>query len=212
MCTKLVKFGLDQALHHLLCMRTGKPMPYIIKAKWYVRTVNVGSHRHSSGGNSSCMAPTDVNLFWALSICHQCHPTCSAAWKFERKIYLSFPGSAHQRELLRCLGRREWSATSANWKVPRWKSRVATLSRIHQALVEHFSSSSHHCQLNPPGSRRSLRKPPRLSFLLVSAGSPFSLPLSGPSHNTYLSLCFSFLHLFSFINICPFAKSYKALL
>ena len=28
-------------LHHLLCMRTGKPMP---KAKWYVRTVC--SHRH----------------------------------------------------------------------------------------------------------------------------------------------------------------------
>ena len=36
-------------LHHLLCMRTGKPMPYIIKAiaKWYVRTVC--NHRHSSG-------------------------------------------------------------------------------------------------------------------------------------------------------------------
>ena len=155
MCTKSVKFGLDQALHHLLCMRTGKPMPYIIKAKWYVRTVC--SHRHSSGGNSSCMAPTDVNLFWALSICHQC-PTCSAAWKFERKIYWSFPGSAHKRELLRFLGRREWSATSANWKVPRCKSRVTTLSRshrlssntslarvtavswIHQALVDHFAN------------------------------------------------------------------------
>ena len=35
-------------------------MPYIIKAKWYVRTVC--SHRHSSGGNGSCMAPTDVNF------------------------------------------------------------------------------------------------------------------------------------------------------
>ena len=150
-------------------------MPYIIKAKWYVRAVC--SHRHNSGGNSSCMAPTDVNLFSALSICHQC-PTCSAAWKFVRKIYWSFPGSAHQRELLRCLGRREWSATSASWKVPRWKSQVATLSRIHRALVEHFSSSSHRCQLDPPGSRRSLRKPPSLSFLLVSARSTFSLSLS----------------------------------
>ena len=151
------------------------------------------------------------------AICHQC-PTCSAAWKFERKIYWSFPGIAHQRELLRCLGRREWSATSANWKVPRWKSRVATLSRILQALVEHFSSSNHRCQLDPPGSRRSLRKPPRLSFRLVSARSPFSLSLSlslslflSPSHNTYLSLYFSFVHNFSF-NVCPFAKSYKALL
>ena len=182
-------------------------MPYIIKAKRYVRMVC--SYRHSSGGNGSCMmAPTDVSLFWALSICHQC-PTCSAAWKFKRKIYWSFPGSAHQRELLRYLGRREWSATSANWKVPRWKTLVATLSRIDQALVEHFSSSSHRCQLDPPGSRRSLRKPPRLSFLLVSAHSPFSL---SPSHNTYLSLYFSFLHLFSFINVCPFAKSYKTIL
>ena len=150
-------------------------MPYIIKAKWYVRTVC--SRRHSSGGNSSCMAPTDVNLFWALSICHQC-PTSSAAWKFERKIYWSFPGSAHQRELLRCLGRREWCATSANWKVPRWKSRVVTLSRIHQSLVEHFSSSSYRCQLDPPGSRRSLRKPTHLSFLLVSARPPPPLSLS----------------------------------
>ena len=123
------------------------------------------------------MAPTDVNLFWALSICHQC-PTCSATWKFERKIYWSFPGSAHQRELLRCLGRREWSATSAKWKVPRWKSRVAILSRIHQALVEHFSSSSHRCQLDPRGSRRSLRKPPRLTFLLASARSPLSLSIA----------------------------------
>ena len=63
MCTKSVKFGLAnyQALHHLLCMWTGKPMPYIIKAKWYVR--KVCSHPHSSGGNVSCMAPTDVNLF-----------------------------------------------------------------------------------------------------------------------------------------------------
>ena len=219
MCTKSVKFGLTnyQALHHLLCMRTGKPMPCIIKAKWYVRTVC--NHRHSSGGNGSCMiAPTDVNLFWALSICHQC-PTCSAAWKFKRKIYWSFPGSAHQRELLRCLGRRECSATSANWKVSRWKSRVATLSRIHQALVEHFSSLSHRCQLDPPASCRSIRKPPRLSFLLVSAHPPslppslsLSLSLSlSPSHNTCLSLYFSFLHLFSFINVCPFAKSYKAL-
>ena len=151
-------------------------MPCIIQAKWYVRTVC--SHRHSSGGNGSCMmAPTDVNLFWALSICHQC-PTCSAAWKFKRKIYWSFPGSAHQRELLRCLGRRERSATSANWKVSTWKSRVATLSRIHQALVEHFSSWSHRCQLDPPGSCRSLCKSPRLSFLLVSAHSPPSLSLS----------------------------------
>ena len=43
MCTKSVKFGLANylALHHLLCMRTGKPMTYIIKAKWYVRTVAV---------------------------------------------------------------------------------------------------------------------------------------------------------------------------
>ena len=64
MRTKSVKFGLAnyQALHLLsTCMRTGKPMPYIIKAKWYVRTVC--SHHHSSGGNGSCMmAPTDVNL------------------------------------------------------------------------------------------------------------------------------------------------------
>ena len=209
MCTKSVKFGLDQALHHLLCMRTGKPMPYIIKAKWYVWTVC--SHRHSSGGNSSCMAPTNLNLFWALSICHQC-PTCSAAWKCERKIYWSFPGSAHQTELLRCLGRREWCATSANWKVPRWKSRVATLSRIHQALVEHFSRSSYRCQLDPPGSRWLLRKPTRLRFLLVSARSPPPPPLSlslSPPQNTYLSLYFSFLHLFSFINVCPFAKVTK---
>ena len=46
MCTKSVKFGLAnyQALHHLLCMRTGKPMPYIIKAKSYVR--KVCSHHH----------------------------------------------------------------------------------------------------------------------------------------------------------------------
>ena len=157
MCTKSVKFGLAnyQALHHLLCMRTGKPMPYIIKAKWYVRTVC--SHRHSSGGNGSCMAPTadDVNLFWALSgsICHQC-PHMFSSLKFKRKIFWSFPGSAHQRELLRCMWCTEWSATSANWKVPIWwKSRFATLSRIHQALVEHFSSWSHHCQLDPPAPR-----------------------------------------------------------
>ena len=56
--------------------------------------------------------------------------------------------------------------------------RALTLSRILQALVEHFSSSNHRCQLDPPGSRRSLRKPPRLSFLLVSARFPFSLSLS----------------------------------
>ena len=199
MCTKSVKFGLAnyQAQHHLLYMQTGKPMPDIIKAKLYVRTVC--SHRHSRRGNGSyMMAPTDLNLFWALSICHQC-PTCSAAWKFKTKIYWFFPGSTHQRELLRCLGRREWSATSANWKVPRWKSRDATLSRIHQAVVEHFSCWSHRCQLDPPGhrcqldppgSRRSLRKPPRLSFLLVSAHSPFSLSLHR-TIPTFLCIFFS---------------------
>ena len=197
MCTKSVKFGLDQALHHLLCIPwAGKPMPYIIKAKWYVRTVCSHRHHSSSGGNSSC---TDVHLFWALSICHQC-PTCSAAWKFERKIYLSFSGSAHQRELLRCLGRREWPATSANWKVPRWKSRVATVSRIHQALVEHFSRSSHRSQLDPPSSRRSLRKPPRLSFLLVSARPPpLSLSLSIAQ---YLPLSAFFLSAYVFFYKC----------
>ena len=151
------------------------------------------------GGNGSCMmAPTDVNLFWALSICHQC-PTCSAAWKFKRKIYWSFPGSAHQRELLRCLslGRREWSATSANWKVPRWKSRVATLSCIHQAFVEHFSSLSHRCQLDPPGSRRSLRKPLAWAFcwfLPIPLSLSFSLSLSlslSLSHSLSLSLSLS---------------------
>ena len=38
---------------------------YIIKAKWYVRTVSKScSHRQSSGGNGSCMmAPTDLHLF-----------------------------------------------------------------------------------------------------------------------------------------------------
>ena len=195
MCTKSVKFGLTNyqapRLHHLLCMRIGKPMPCIIKAKWYVRTVC--SHRHSSGGNGSCMmARTDVNLFWALSICHQC-PTCSAAWKFKRKIYWSFPGSARQRELLGCLGRRECSATSANWKVSRWKSRVATLSRIHQALVELFSSWSHRCQLDPPGSCRSLRKPLAWAFcwfLPIPPPPPPSLPLP-PSLSLSLSLSLS---------------------
>ena len=120
MCTQSVQFGLDQALHHLLCMRTGKPMPYIIKAKWYVRTVC--SHRHSSGGNSSCMAPTDVNLFWALSICHQC-PTCSAAWKFERKIYWSFPTAAAPSQPTRLeVSRSDHSAASketASWRALR---------------------------------------------------------------------------------------------
>ena len=198
MCTKSVKFGLAnyQALRHLLCMRTGKPMPYIIKAKWYVRTVC--SHRHSSGGKGSCMAPTDVNLFRALSgsICHQC-PTCSAAWKFKRKIHWSFPASSHQRELLRCMWHREWSATSANWKVLIWwKSRFAMLSRIHQALVEHFSISSHHCQLDPPDSRRSLRKPPHLSFLLVSAHPPppsLSLHRTIPTFLCIFPFCICFL-------------------
>ena len=174
-------------------------MPYIIKAiaKWYVRTVC--SHRHSSGGNGSCMAPTVVNLFWALSICHWQCTTCSAPCKFKTKMCWSFPGSAPQRELLRCMGRREWSATSADWKDPRWKSRVTTLSAstrlssntslagvtavrgIQQALVDHFASSR----------------------LELSAGFCPILFLSlSPSQNTYLSLYFSFLHPFSIINVC----------
>ena len=172
-------------------------------AKWYVRTVC--SHRHSSGGNGSCicMAPIVVNLFWALSICRWQCITCSAPCKFKTPKCWSFPGSAHQlRELLRCMGRREWSATTADWKVPRWKSRVATLGRspihtslawltavsgIHQALVDHCASSrlelfAGFCPI---------------LFLSLS----LSLSLS-PSHNTYLSLHFSFLHPFSFINVC----------
>ena len=129
--------------------------------------------------------------------------------KIWKENLLVLPWKRSPRELLRCLGHREWCATSANWKVPRWKSRVVTLSRIHQSLVVHFSSSSYRCQLDPPGSRRSLRKPTRLSFLLVSARSPPPPPSLSPSQNTYLSLYFSFLHLFSFIKVCPFAKVTK---
>ena len=177
-------------------------------AKWFVRTVC--GHRDSSGGNGSCMAPIVVNLFWALSICRWQCTTCSAPCKFKTKKCWSFPGRAHQRELLRCMGRREWSAISANWKVPRCKSRVATLSssRIHQALVEHFSSWTHRCQWDPPGSRWSLLQAPGLIFLLVSARSSFSLSLA-----QYLPFSVFFLSASVLFYKClrgPPAKSYKA--
>ena len=155
------------------------------------------------------MAPTVVNLFWALSICHWQCTTCSAPCKFKTKMCWSFPGSAPQRELLRCMGRREWSATSADWKDPRWKSRVTTLSRIHQALVEHFSSWSHRCQRDPAGSRRSLRKLPAWTFCWFLP-DPLSLSLSLAK---YLPFSVFFLSASVFYYKClrgPLAKNYKA--
>ena len=77
-------------------------------------------------------------------------------------------------------------------------AQAIAVSWIHQTLADHFTSplTWAFCW-----------------FLPVPPPPPPSLSLSlSPSHNTYLSLYFSFLHLFSFINVCPFAKSYKALL
>ena len=203
MCTKLVKFGFANYLS-IICSACGLENQCPTSstwqgdiAKWYTSGRLGRSHRHSSGGNGSCIAPTVVNLFWALSMCHWQCTTCSAPCKFKTKMCWSFPGSAHQRELLRCMGRREWSATSADWKDPRWKSRVTTLSRIH-----HAGSRWTLLLLESPLSVGSTRlssitsQAPGLNFLLVSARSSFSI---SPSHNTYLSLYFSFLHPFSFV-------------
>ena len=87
-------------------------MPYIIKAKGYVRTVSKScSHRQSSGGNGSCMmAPTDLNFFdlsqSATSVPHVQQPenlkgkfigpslethtkeSCSDAWDAENGLRL----------------------------------------------------------------------------------------------------------------------------
>ena len=138
-------------------------------------------------------------------------PHMFSSLKFERKIYWSFPGSAHERSCsdswdaengLRLLltekspdGKAESPLSAASTRLSSYTSlaRVTAVSWIHQALVDHRVGS-----------------PLAWAFCWFLPVPPPPLSLS-PLHNTYLSLYFSFLHLFSFINVC-FAKTYKALL
>ena len=167
-------------------MRTGKPIPYIIKAKWPVRTVC--SQRHAVVGMAhASMAQADVNSFlsspdfnWFATESARQQPE-----NLERKFVGPF------MEALKESWSDAWDAGNGLWLVP--TEQFPNGKAESQLSAKQFSSLSHCSQSDPPGSHRSLCML-HLNSLLVSAPPP-PLPFLSPSHNTYLSVFFP-LHLF----------------
>ena len=149
-------------------------MPYIIKAKWYVRTVC--SHPHSSGGMHGShwckfilsslrlnLPPVPVQQPENLKgkfICpslealtkESCSDACDAENGLQLLLTEKFPFDGKADSPLSAASTKFLSNTSL--------AQVIAVSWIHQTLANHFAS------------------PPHFSFLLASARSPFSLFLS----------------------------------
>ena len=146
-------FGLDQALHHLVCMRTGKPMPYIIKAKWYtsgrfaviamaaegiVHALMCIYFELSQFATSAPHVQQRENLkgkFIGPSLEALTKESCSDASDAENGLRLLLTETSPDGKAVSPL-----SAASTRLSSNTSLARVTAVSWIHQALVDHFTN------------------------------------------------------------------------